>query len=473
MTKTPHTAWNNCLKIIKKHLPTQSIRTWFLPIVPLKLEGSSLTVQVPSQFFYEWIEEHYLSTLRKAVHETLGKDGKLSYSIPIDKGNKQHPPTHMQLPQQPYASSKDTLLSQSSYFKKEREGSLQEQLNAMMGRLHKKYVFDNFVGGGSNLMIQQAGISVAEQPGRTVFNPLLIYGKVGLGKTHLIQAMAHHMAEKQPGLRVMYLSGEQFLSQFILSLRHKQMQAFCDLYLSADALLIDDIQSLREKERTQELFFHIFNHLHQGGKQLVFTCDTPPTALPGMQERLISRFKWGLTLEIQMPSYDIRREILNKRAAQEGIQLPAEILDYLAQHIDTNVRELEGALVSTLAHAMLAKKHVDLPLVQETVARIVEKKPVALSIEHIQRTVSGYFRVPEADILAKTRRREVVIARQVAMYLVKNYTSHSLSSIGTHFGKRDHSTVIHALQSIGQLQNKNEKVKQALQTLGTQLQAAS
>ena len=462
----PQSTWKKCLEVIKKHLPAQSIRTWFLPIVPLRLEGSLLTIQVPSQFFYEWIEDNYLPVLREAIHEVLGKNGKLKYSVLVDKGNKKHPPAHLQLPHQPYTARTEATTAAPS-------NSFQQTLQNMMGRLHGQYTFSRFVSDGSNQMVAQAGRAVAEQPGQTAFNPLVIYGEVGLGKTHLIQAITQQIAEMHPDLRVMYLCGEQFLSQFILALRHKQMQAFCDLYLAADALLIDDIQFLKEKTRTQELFFHIFNHLHQGGKQLVFTSDTPPVALQGMHQRLISRFKWGLSLQMQLPDYDTRRKILSQKAAQEGIQLAEEVLDYLAQYVDTNVRELEGVLVSVVAHAMLAKKVVDLTLAEEVVARIVNKKTTSLNIDYIQQTVSAYFKVPEADLLAKTRRREVVIARQVAMYLSKNHTTHSLSAIGEHFGKRDHSTVIHALQAVNQLQSKDTQIKQALQTISKQLKSCT
>ena len=457
------------MEVIKKHLPTQSVRDWFDPIVPIKLVKSALTIQVPSQFFYERIEEQYLSTLRKAIHQVLGKTGKLEYSILIDKGDKQHPPAHLQVPQASHAQHRTptppvtTTTTPSSR-------TFEDTLKGMMGCLHAHYIFENFICGKANLMVKQAGMSIAEKPEQTIFSPLVIYGEVGFGKTHFIQAITQHMMTCHPNLRIIYLSGEQFINQFMLALRHKQMQAFCDLYLHVDALLIDDIQFFKEKTRTQELFFHIFNHLHQGRKQLVFTCDTPPANLQGMHQRLISRFKWGLTLQIQMPDKTTRLEIISKKAAREGIQLPEEVRNYLAEHVNTNIRELEGVLVSLIAHATLAHKTVDLPLAKEVVMRIINKKPIHLSIDHIQQTVSQYFQVSTADLSAKTRRREVVIARQIAMYLSKNHTNHSLSAIGERFGKRDHSTVIHALQTIDNMQQTNVKVQEALGVLTQQLE---
>ena len=332
-----------------------------------------LTIQVPSQFFYEWIEENYLSVLREAIHKVLGKEGKLAYSILVDRGTKQHPPSRIQLPQRPYSLAK-TQREASNAPAVEQQTSFEDRLQSMMGRLHKQYTFSEFIAGSTNLMIEQASRAISTRPGKTAFNPLVLYGKVGLGKTHLIQAIAQEVSEIHPQLRMLYLSGEQFISQFMLALRHKHMQSFGDLYLSADVLLVDDIQFLRGKTHTQDLFFHIFNHLHQGGKQLVFTSDTSPAELQGMHERLISRFKWGLSLRMQLPNYLTRRKILDQKAAREGIELPEEVLDYLAEQVDTNVRELEGVLVSLLAEAMLAKKPVDLALAKEAVSRIVSKK---------------------------------------------------------------------------------------------------
>ena len=448
-------------------MPAQSVRTWFDPIIPLKLEKSVLTVQVPSQFFYEQLEQNYVDVLRKAICCVIGKAAKLEYSILIDKSNKAH--ANLQVSQ----SSKSTLRGHHTEAQQKElvaPDFVTTSLQSMMGRLHTQYIFDNFICGPGNLMLKQAGMSIADQPGQTVFSPMVVYGEVGFGKTHFIQAVAHRMMAGHPNLRVVYLSGEQFVNQFVLSLRRKQMQAFCDFYLQADALLIDDIQFLKEKERTQEFFFHIFNHLHQGGKQLVFTCDTPPAELKGMHERLISRFKWGLTLQLQLPDQATRHAILKKRAAQEGISLPDEVLEYVAEHANTNVRELEGALISLIAHAVLSKKEIDLQLAQDVTEGIFHKKPIKMSIGYIQETVSQYFNVSTPSLSDKTQRREVVIARQVAMYFVKQHTNHSLNSIGQYFGKRDPRTVTHSLQSVNNLQQTDKKMQKALKILAQRLQ---
>ena len=461
----PHKVWNNCLEIIKKHLPDHSVRTWFLPIKPLSLEKNILRLQVPSQFFYEWIEEHYLPVLRKAIHQAIGPEAKLEYSILMDHNQKSL--AQMNLPQQshlPQSSfSSNTYPNRSTYQKQDLNFPFEARLQDMMGRLHPKYTFDHFVSGSCNQMLKQAAEAISEQPNQSVFNPLVIYGNVGVGKTHLLQAIAHEMRQRHSSLQVIYLSGEQFISQFMLALRHKEMQCFSDLYLHADALLIDDIQFLKDKERTQDLFFHIFNHLHQGNKQLVFSCDTPPSELKGMHKRLISRFKWGLTLQLPIPNFDTRREILKQKASQEGISLPTEVLDYLAEEVSTHIRDLEGTLVSLLAHTMLSKRSLDLALAREVVSDHIQKvAPSSLSIQHIQQSVSEYFKLPEEDLLKNTRRREIVTARQIAMYLAKQHTHLSLSDIATHFGKRNHSTVVHALHTLQLRKGKESHIKQAL-----------
>ena len=459
--------WQTCLKIIEKQLPAQSVETWFTPIVPLTYENSVLTIQVPSYFFFEWIEENYLSVLKKAVHAAIGPSGKLAYAIAVDQGATKPSAQHMHLPLQ--ASIGESMPSSSVSCASSEQTSQHTSLSQTMGSLHPRYTFDNYVAGSCNCIVRDAAQSVAQQVGRTVFNPLVFYGGVGLGKTHLMQAIAHQLGQTHAHLKTYYLSGDQFVSQFVGALRKRSMQHFCDLYFSADVLLIDDIQFLREKHKTQEILFHIFNQLHQKKKQLVFTSDMLPAELEGMHERLISRLKWGVTLRIDPTTYETRRKILESRAVKEGITLSQEVLDYLAQAIDTNVRELEGALISLLAHVTFLKTSPSVSLAKDIVSRVIHKKSLSLSMPHIQQAVSNYFRLKPEDLLAKSRKKEVVIARQVAMYLSKHHMNYSLSAIGYYFGKRNHSTVLHAMQAIEKLEQNDPHIKDAISSIRAEI----
>jgi chromosomal replication initiator protein len=456
--------WEKCLLFIKERIPEQSYKTWFLPIVPVKLESGVLTIQVPSQFFYEWLEENYVHLLHQAIKAEIGPDGRLEYSVVVDRGNDVS---------QPYTVN---VTGSSRTYNKNRVNGYDQYKNpqfiqelASDSNLNPGYLFENFIEGDCNCLARSAGYAVANKPGVTSFNPLMVYGGVGLGKTHLVQAIGNEIKHNHPDKYVLYVASEKFTTQFLDALRNNSIQEFIAYYRNVDILILDDVQFLKEKEKTQEIFFHIFNHLHQNGKQIIMTSDRPPKDLQGLQERLVSRFKWGLTADLLQPDFETRIAIITKKMHADGIDIPDQVIEYLAYTVDTNIRELEGVVISLVANASLTKQEIDLELAKKILKNIVTDIDSEVGIDYIQKTVSDYFKVNLDDLKAKTRKKEIVIARQVAMYFSKDYTSHSLKSIGYHFGGRDHSTVIHAVQSVNDMIDTDAKFRFAIDELKKKL----
>jgi chromosomal replication initiator protein len=460
--------WNSCLLFIKERIGEKSFNTWFHPITPLKLEDRVLTIQVPSQFFYEWLEEHYVQLLRQAIDQVLGEDGKLEYSVVVDTGNQQNKPYVVNLPANNRSKSKDQRNNNHSVRSPFELRSL-DSSSILKSNLSPQYIFDTYIEGDCNRLARSAGIAVAKKPGTTSFNPLMVYGGVGLGKTHLVQAIGNESKNGNPDLFVLYVSSEKFTSQFIEALKSNSVQDFTNFYLQVDLLIIDDIQFLANKEKTQEIFFHIFNHLHQNGKQIVLTSDCPPRDLRGLEERLLSRFKWGLTADLQAPDFETRVAIIQRKMQADGIFIPDDVVEYIAYTIDTNIRELEGVMISLLAHASLNRKEVNLELAKQTLKNIVKEIETEVDIDYIQKTISETFKIELEKLKAKTRKKEVVIARQVAMYFAKEYTNYSLKTIGDHFGGRDHSTVIHAVQCVNDMMDLDSKFKSNVEDLRKKL----
>jgi chromosomal replication initiator protein len=462
-----NTVWNNCLTYIRDNISEQSFKTWFVPIVPLKLDNNVLTIQVPSQFFYEWMEEHYVGLLRQAIDKELGMEARLEYSVIVDKGNEQSKPYTINLPTGKSGSPKSPNGQQKNLDNPFDLKSLDQV--QQKSHLNPQYTFNTFIEGDCNRLARSAGFAVAAKPGITSFNPLMVYGGVGLGKTHLVQAIGNEIKGNVSDKFVLYVSSEYFTNQFIEAVKNNKVQDFTNFYLQVDILIIDDVQFLSGKEKTQEIFFHIFNHLHQSGKQIIMTSDCPPRDLKGLEERLLSRFKWGLTADLQQPDLETRIAIIQKKMAADGIDIPENVIEYLAYSVDTNIRELEGVIISLIAHASLTKKDIDLELAKQTLKNIVQDIDSEVGIDFIQKTVSEYFNVALEDLKAKTRKKEIVIARQTAMYFSKEYTNHSLKSIGYHFGGRDHSTVIHAVQSVNDMIDTDNKFKSSIEELKKKL----
>jgi len=431
-TKDPVIIWKSCLLKIKANVSMMTYNTWFLPIKPIELIDSTLKVQIPSQFFWEWIDEHFNGLITRSITDVLGKEAKLTYVIAEDMS---------------FIDGGDTVSENSvSHIA---PVDKPKPKNSVESNLNPRYTFDNFIKGEGNQLARAAAGAISDNPGGTSFNPLFLYGGVGLGKTHLIQAIGNQIAKNFPEKKVIYLSSDIFTVEFVESIQTNRVNEFSNFYRSMDVLIIDDIQFLIGKEKTQDLFFHIFNTLHQSRKQIILSSDKPPKDLKGLDERLISRFQWGLTADIQPPELETRIAILKRKAETYGMLVSNEILEYIATNITSNIRELEGCLIKLLASVSLNSKEINFELAKKTVKEIAtDRKTTTLTIENITKVVCDHLGVAENKIRDKTRKKEIVLARQIAMYLSKNLTLSSLKTIGLHFGGRDHSTVIHACNTI-------------------------
>jgi chromosomal replication initiator protein len=460
------TVWNDCLHIIKASVDEQSFNTWFKPITPLRNQGEVLTIQVPSQFFYEWLEEHYVPVLKKAVHQVLGTNGRLEYSVIVDSGNHNNPPVLVNYPNgNGFKKSNAQAVNTNGHDEYSPFSFKALNPQTVNSRLNPNYSFDNFVEGDCNRLARSAGVAVAKKPGTTSFNPLMLYGGVGVGKTHLVQAIGNEIKKNLPSKIVLYVDQNDFTSQFLNALQNHKMQEFQNFYLQVDLLILDDVQFLAGREKTQEIFFHIFNQLHQSGKQIIMTSDCPPRDLKGFQERLLSRFKWGLTADLQEPDFETKLAIIHNKMQSDGIEIPTEVAEYLAFSVDTNLRDMEGVLNSLLFHATLLKKEIDLELAKEVLKNIVKEIQADVSVDFIQKTVGDYFKVDLEAMKSKVKKREIVIPRQTAMYFCKRYTQLTLALIGENFGGRDHSTVIHALESVEDMMKTDANFKNSVEEL--------
>jgi len=461
-------AWKKCLELIKEHVNEQAFETWFVPIVPVRLDNNVLTIQVPSQFFYEWLEEHFVQLLRNVLDQQLGEEYRLEYSVVVDKGNALSQPVTVNLPEntstkRKYANSSESKATANPF------NYSPVDMVTVDSQLNLSYTFENFIEGDCNRLARSAGLAVAQRPGVTSFNPLMLYGGVGLGKTHLAQAIGNSIKSGIPDKFVLYVSSEKFANQFFDAIKNNRIQEFSNFYLQVSVLILDDVQFFEGKEKTQETFFHIFNHLHQSGRQIIMTSDRPPKDLNGLMERLVSRFKWGLTADLQQPDYETRVAIINRKMQAEGIHIPDNVIEYLAYSVDTNIRELEGVLISLIANASLVKRDVDLELAKQTLKSIVHDIDSEVGIDYIQKTVSEFFKISVDELKDKTRKKEIVMARQMAMYFSKEYTNLSLKTIGYHFGGRDHSTVIHAVQTVNDLYDTEASFKKSVDELRKKL----
>ena len=473
MSKTAESVWNECLNIIKDIVPPQSFKTWFEPIKPVKLNGSVLTIQVPSQFFYEWLEEHYVAILRKALKRELSSDARLEYQVVVDNSNKKSGPFTVNIPTATSGNAKAQEMPASMVMGRQiknpfiipglRKVNIESQLNT-------SYTFESYVEGDCNRLARSAGYAVAQKPGATSFNPLVIYGGVGLGKTHLAQAIGNEIKNLYPNKTVLFVPAEKFTNQFIDALKNNSVNDFIHFYQLIDILIVDDIQFFANKDRTQDIFFHIFNHLHQSGKQLILTSDRAPRDLEGMEERLLSRFRWGLSADIQTPDFETRIAILEKKMYADGIELPRDVVEFVAYNISSSIRDLEGAMVSLIAQSSLNKKEVDLELAKKIIKNFVKTISREVSIEFIQKAVCEFFSVAPEKLKEKTRKRAIVQARQLSMYLAKSYTKNSLKVIGRHFGGRDHSTVIHSCQAVKDMMDTDKEFKESVQEIEKKIQ---
>lgn len=455
------TIWDKCLHIIRDNVSANAFLTWFADIVPLEYKNKTLNIQVKSHFIYEFLEENYIDLLAATLTRVIGEGAGLKYTILTDTTNgdggnngenREERGTHT-VPSNNRTTEKADAI---------------DELNSM---LISKYTFDNYVEGSSNKLSRTAAESVAMFPGKT-FNPLFIHGASGVGKTHLINAIGSKIKQLHPDLRVLYISAHLFQVQYTDSILHKNFNDFIRFYQSIDILIIDDIQEFAGLSGTQNAFFHIFNHLHLNGKQLIMTSDRSPAQLKGMEERLITRFKWGLTAEIEKPDLELRKNILRNKIRRDGLKFPEEVITYIAEHVNASVRDLEGIIVSLMAHSTINNRDIDLQLAHKILGGLSEYEKEPISVEKIVKTVAEYYNVDVNSINTKSRKREIVLVRQTAMFLAKKHLDLSTSKIGQQIGRRDHATVLHACKTISNLLDTNKKFRGEMNEIETALQTA-
>jgi len=419
--------WGKTLAVIEKKISKPSFETWLKSTKALSLQGKTLIVEAPNEFARDWLEGNYSQILAKIIHELTGAEMELKFVIP-----------------DAHTEDQETASTAINRKKAQQTENYQTMLNP-------KYTFDTFVIGSGNRFAHAASLAVAEAPAKA-YNPLFIYGGVGLGKTHLMHAIGHYILEHNPSAKVVYISSEKFTNEFINAIRDNRADDFRNKYRNVDILLIDDIQFLAGKESTQEEFFHTFNTLHEESKQIVISSDRPPKEIPTLEDRLRSRFEWGLITDITPPDLETRIAILRKKAKAEGLDIPNEVMIYIANQIDSNIRELEGALIRVVAYSSLENKDITAELAAEALKDIIPaSKPNVLTIQDIQKAVGEYFGLKLEDFKAKKRTKSVAFPRQIAMYLARELTDFSLPKIGEEFGGRDHTTVIHAHEKISKL----------------------
>ncbi|MEX1269957.1 MAG: chromosomal replication initiator protein DnaA [Balneolaceae bacterium] len=476
---TADSAWNECLEIIQDNISYQKYKSWFEPIKPVKLMEETLTIQVPSQFWYEWLEEHYYNMLRSTIAKVLGKDGKLEYSVLVEKSDNLEDNRSIRLPQRPMPPAKP---QEMNTFTNYHPGKIENPFvipgirkTNIDSNLNNNYVFERYIEGDCNRLARSAAMAIAENPGKNSFNPLFVYGGTGLGKTHLIQSIGNKIKQDfGDDLAVLYVSSETFTNEFVQAIRNNRASEFSIFYRNIDVLIVDDIQFFSGKEKTQEEFFHIFNALHQEGKQIILSSDRAPKDIPDIEDRLISRFSWGLSADLQIPEYETRYAILERKASDNGINIDSNIIEFIAHNFKSNVRDLEGAIIKLLATASL--KHVDeidLLMAKSVLKDMVQTTNSQISIEAIQNYVCEYFGIDTNKVREKTRKQEIVEARQIAMFLSKKFTKSSLKTIGLQFGGRDHSTVIHAISTIEERLSTSPKHKRIIKELEQKIEVAT
>ncbi|HOJ37520.1 MAG TPA: chromosomal replication initiator protein DnaA [Ignavibacteriales bacterium] len=464
------TIWNKCLDIIKTKVYGMTFETWFKVIVPLEFDGNNIKLLVPNNFFYEFIDQHYSFLIKNSLLQVIGKEIDIFYEINNEEFDKiteakfvddnpviNQPQTKV-ITEEPKGKSKE----------EDRLEYLDKQYNKI--KLNPKYTFENFVRGENNQLAHAAALAISQNPAATAFNPFFVYGGTGLGKTHLIQAIGNRIFETFPEKKVVYISSENFTVDFIDAVTANTINEFSNYYKTVDILIIDDIQFLSGKEKTQDLLFHIFNTLHQSGKQIILSSDKPPRELKGLNERLISRFSWGLTADVQTPDLETRIAILQKKISNYNVSIPKDVIHFVATNITSNVRELEGALNKLVATASLSSSPIDINLAKKVVKEITNNVKVTITIDSINKVVAKHLGVSEDKLRDKTRKKEIVQARMIAIYLAKELTKNTLKSIGLHFGGRDHTTVMHAIDTIAENIKKDFKLKQLIDTIRNEIE---
>ena len=434
--------WNRCLQVIRDNVSEHAFNTWFKPIIPLKYENKTLTVEVPTSYFYEFIEDHYLGLLRSVLYKEIGEGTRLMYSILTDKAH--HLTTNIPSTNHPVDAQQQPVTggNRTPFM------SVQTALPALDPRLNPKYRFDNFIEGDSNKLPRTIAEEVALRPAKTAFNPLFIYGASGVGKTHLVNAIGARIKELYPQQRVLYVSANLFQVQFVDATLRNKVTDFIKFYQTIDVLIIDDIQEFAAMTKTQNTFFHIFNHLHQNGKQLILTSDRPPVMLQGLEDRLPTRSKWGLLAELERPNAELRRNILKDKIHRDGLELPEPVINFIAENVDESVRDLEGVVTSLMAYSVYSNRDIDMSLAESVVKKVAKVEKKEITIDSIVSKVCEHYEIEKESLHSRSRKHNVAIARQVAMYLAKKYTDTSCVRIGKLIANRNHSTVLHSCKMV-------------------------
>ncbi|MBO7608631.1 MAG: chromosomal replication initiator protein DnaA [Muribaculaceae bacterium] len=453
--------WNRCLEIIKDNLSTEQFNAWFDPIVAVSYNDNHLTLMVPTQFFIERIEEQYFNLLKGAIFRVFGKDTKLYYKVSVAKDSQMKVADAGESAILKSAAKSSSVLPMNPFASQEYE-DIDPQLNL-------RYTFENYCSSKCNLLPLTIARAIADDPQCKTYNPLFVFGTTGVGKTHLIQAIGIRIKENNPRSRVLYVPARVFESQYTSAVRNNKVSDFINFYQSVDVLLLDDVQDFAGKPGTQNTFFHIFNHLHQNGKQLVMSSDCRPSDLDGMEPRLISRFKWGMTVELSKPDYELRREVLQLKAEQDGLELSEEVLDFIATNVTESVRELEGVMVSLLAHATVLNSELTVELAASVIDNCVHiKKQRQLTFDYLVDVVADFYNINTDDIYGKSRKREISDARQVLMYFAKIEAQMSSTNIGLRLS-RNHATVLHACKQIEERMSVEDKLKDEIAQIHSRL----
>lgn len=438
MELTHNKMWKDCLKIFQDNLPAEQFDAWFKPVTSLSFENNCLTVSVPSPFFVEQLEERYIKLIGSTLRRVYGENVKLYYhynqvmnesTTGVTMGSSN--PSSAAIPK-PGATANPFQ---------------QESLEEVDSQLNPRYTFENYCGSMSNKIARSIGEAIATNPKCKTFNPLFIYGPTGVGKTHLIQAIGIRIKETNPLSRVLYVTARLFESQYTAAVCRKKVNEFINFYQSIDVLIIDDIQDFIGKPQTQNTFFHIFNHLHQNQKQLILTSDCCPAQMEGMEARLLSRFKWGMTAELCRPDFELRKDVLSQKAEQDGLSIPTDVLEYIATNVTDSIRELEGIVVSLMAHATVLNQDITLDLARTVLANAVKVSRKQINFEMITQEVCAYYKIDTEQLFTKTRKREISDARQMVMYMAKKHAKMLLTAIGTRLS-RTHATVLYACKNI-------------------------
>lgn len=446
--------WSKCLQTIKEIVNEKIFQTWFEPIVPLRYEDHTLLISVPSQFYYEFLEDRFIDLLRKVLYKYFGEGTNLEYQIMVDQETN----TTVD-----YQSTKRTVLPESPKTIVNK-GLPQGVISELDPHLNPECNFDTFIEGESNKLARSVAEAVAKSPGKT-FNPYFIYGTSGVGKTHLANAIGLKVKELNPAARVLYVSAHLFKVQYTDSIRNNTFNDFVNFYQTIDVLIIDDIQEFAGITGTQNIFFNIFNQLHQNGKQLVMTADRAPMLLQGLEERLITRFKWGMVAELEKPSLDLRRDILRSKVIRDGWKFPEEVINFISEHVTGSVRDLEGIAISMMAQATIFNKDIDMELARQTLKKLSYVEEKEITIDDIVETVCKHYGLEVSSIHTKSRKHEIVQARQIAMFLAKDKTDYSTARIGKLIGNRDHATVLHAFKTIKELEEVDKSFHEEMEEI--------